>query len=105
MTIAFAIWSIIVCIFFAIGISCRKSQEPVGFFAFSKPPVVEDVEGYNKAVAKLWFVVGIVYEIIGIPILFLEQNSPLFLPILFAVIIEIIVMMIAYLKIEKKYRK
>lgn len=105
MVIGFVIWSIVASILLSIGISCRKSHEAVGFFTFVKPPVVENVEQYNQAVSKLWFVVACVFEIMGIPFLFLEQNSPLFILMLFPVIILVIGMMIAYFKIEGKYRK
>lgn len=104
MIIAFVIWSIVTMIFVGIGISCIRSKEAVGFFTFTKPPIVEDVKKYNKAVAKLWFVTAVVFEIIGIPFLFLEQNSPLFIVIMFAVIIWVIVLIVAYLKIEMKYK-
>lgn len=105
MIIGFIIWSIVTVIFLGIGISCRKSNEAVGFFTGSKPPVVEDVKRYNKAVSKLWFVSAGIYEVMGVPLLFLEQNSLLFIPIIFAVVIGLIVMMVAYLKIEAKYKK
>lgn len=105
MVIGFIIWSIVAAIFLGIGISCRKSNEAVGFFTFVKPPLVENVEHYNNAVAILWFVVAGVLEIIGIPLLFFKQNSPLFILMIFAVVILIIVMMIVYLRIEAKYKK
>lgn len=105
MIIGFAVWSIVAIVFMLIGISCRKSDEAVGFFTFVKPPIIEDVKAYNNAVAVLWFVSAVVLEIIGIPILFLEQNSPLFVPIILAVIIWLILLMIVYLKIEAKYKK
>ncbi len=105
MIIGFIIWSIVAIIFFSIGVSCRKAQEAVGFFTFANPPIVKDVKKYNNEVATLWFIVAGVLEITSIPMLFLEQNSPLFVPIIFAVIIEIFVMIIVYLKIEAKYKK
>lgn len=105
MIIGFAVWSIVAIVFMLIGISCRKSDEAVGFFTFVKPPIIEDVKAYNNAVAVLWFVSAVVLEIIGIPILFLKQNSPLFVPIILAVIIWLILLMIVYLKIEAKYKK
>lgn len=105
MIIGFVIWSIVAVIFLGIGISCRKSNEAVGFFTGCKPPAVEDVKRYNKAVSKLWFVSAGTYEVIGVPLLFLEQNSLLFVPIIFAVVIGLIVMMVAYLQIEAKYKK
>lgn len=105
MIIAFIIWSIGAAIFLAIGISCRKSREAVGFFTFTKPPVIENVEAYNKAVSNLWFVAALIFEILGVPFLFLKQNSPWFLLIIFAVIIWVIGIMVCYMKIEGKYKK
>ena len=105
MIIGFIIWSIVTVIFLGIGISCHKSNEAVGFFTGCKPPVVDDVKRYNKAVSKLWFVAAGVYEVMGVPLLFLEQNSLLFITIIFAVIIGLIVMMVVYLKTEAMYKK
>ena len=62
MIIAFVIWSVVSVIFLGIGISCRKSE---------------------NAVSMLWFSSAIFFEILGIPFLFLGQNSPLFIPIVF----------------------
>lgn len=103
--IAFIIVSIVALIFFGIGISCLRSKEVVGFFTFVKAPIVEDVEHYNKAVGTLWIVVAGILEVIGIPFLFLEQNSPLLAFITLAVVVLIIAMMIAYLIIEHRYKK
>lgn len=105
MIIGFIIWSIVTVSFLGIGISGRKSREAVGFFTGCKPPAIENVEKYNKAVSKLWFVSAGVYEIMGVPLLFLEQNSLLFVPIIFGVVLGLIVMMVVYLRIEAKYKK
>lgn len=105
MIVGFIIWSICAAIFGGIGISCRKSREAAGFFTFMKPLVVEDVEHYNYALSKLWFVGVGVFEIIGVPLLFLKQNSPLFVPIVLAVVVLLLVMMIVYIKIDTKYKK
>ena len=105
MIIGFIIWSIVTVIFVGIGISCRKSSEAVGFFSGCKPPIIENVEQYNRAVSNLWFVTAGVYEIMGVPLLFLEQNSLLFIPIIFGVVLGLIIMMVVYLKIEAKYKK
>lgn len=105
MVIAFLVWSICAAVFLAIGISCRKANEAAGFFTFAKPPEVTDIRRYNHAVAALWFTAAVILEIIGVPLLFLEQNSPLFVPVIFAVIVLVIAMMVAYLRIEAKYRK
>lgn len=105
MVIAFVIWSIVAIIFIGIGISCRKSDHPVGFFTFAKPPIVEDVKAYNHATGVLWLVSAVVFEVIGIPLLVLEQNSPLCVLIIFAVVIWVVGLMIVYLKIEANYKK
>lgn len=105
MVIGFVIWSVVAAIFFGIGISCRKSNDTVGFFTFVKAPEVKDVKGYNKAVARLWFASAIIMEMMGVPILFLKQNSPWAVLIIFEMMILVIGMMIVYLKIEAKYRK
>ena len=99
MIIGFIIWSIVTIIFIAIGISCRKEKEPVGFFTGCKPPAIEDVKNYNRAVSNLWFVSAGVYEVLGIPLLFFGQNSAGFIPVIFAVMAGVIGMMVAYLKI------
>lgn len=105
MAIGFIIWSITAVIFGGIGISCRKSHEAAGFFTFVKPPTVENTEQYNRAVSTLWLVAAAALEIIGIPLLFVEQNSPIAVIIVPAVIVLVIGMMAAYFRIEAKYRK
>lgn len=103
--VGFILWSIVALLFLGIGMSSRKATEAVGFFTFVKPPIVEDVRRYNNAVAILWFVVTMIWELMGIPFLFLKQNSPIFLFIIFGVVILLIAMMIAYTRIEAKYKR
>lgn len=104
MVMGFVIWSIAAGIFACIGISCWKSKVPVGFYTFAKKPNVRDTKKYNRAVAALWLAAAVVLEVAGVPVLFLEQNSPLFVPLIFAVVILVPVMMVAYARIEAKYR-
>jgi len=104
MVMGFVIWSIAAVIFLCIGISAWKSKDPVGFFTFVKRPTVSDVEKYNHAVSVLWFVAAAVLEFTGVPILFLEQNSPFFIVLEFAVVILVLVMMIVYTRIESKFK-
>ena len=104
MVIGFIVWTLVAAIFVIIGTSCRKAKDAVGFFTFVKPPAVKDTEKYNKSVSILWLVVAVVLEIIGIPMLFLQQNSPWLIPMPIAGLFGIIVMMVVYLRIEAKYR-
>ncbi len=103
MIIAFIIWSIAAVLFLGIGVSARKSKEAVGFFTFAKPSVVTDVNKYNHSVSMLWIIAALILEILGVPFLFSEQNSPVFIPVVFGVFALVIGMMAVYLKIQAKY--
>lgn len=50
-------------------------------------------------------VFAVVFEILGIPILFFEQNSPVFLVVVLGVVVLLIGIIIAYFKVEAKYRE
>ncbi len=104
MIIGFVIWSLVSAILLGIGISAWTSKKPVGFFTGAKPPEVKDTTRYNRSVAVLWFVYAILVELCGIPLLFLEQNSAGFIPMIFGVVAATIAVCIAYLQIEKKHR-
>ena len=105
MIIVFVIWSVCAVIFLLIGMSCRKSKEAAGFFTFVKPPAVKSVERYNRAVSALWFSGAALFEVIGIPVLFFEQNSPGYIFLILAVMLWALGMMVAYTRIEAKHRK
>ncbi len=104
MIIAFIIWSIVAVSFLGIGMSGRNSEEAIGFFTFAKPPVVTDVNMYNRSVSMLWMIAAVILEIIGIPLLFSGQNSPMFVPVIFGVVALVIGMMTVYLRIQTKYK-
>lgn len=104
MITGFIIWSLVSVILSSIGISAWISKKPVGFFTGVKSPEVKNTEKYNHSVAALWFAYAILIEICGIPLLFLEQNSAGFVPVIFGVVAITIAVCIVYLRIEKKYR-
>ena len=104
MIIGFIVVTMVSLIFLGIGRSSLKSEKAVGFFTFVNPPVVKDIEKYNREVAYLWYGAAILFELLGIPFLFAEQNSPWFIVTIFAVMIITISMIVRYLKIEAKYR-
>jgi len=105
MIIGFIIWTLCALIFFIIGITSWNSKKEVGFFTGVKPNQMQDVTAYNHAVAKIWFVFGSLFELLGIPFLIFEQNSPIFLLVVLGCMFMIIGLIIAYLKVESKYRK
>ncbi|MBQ1493018.1 MAG: hypothetical protein IIZ39_13750 [Blautia sp.] len=102
---AFLIWSAIALLFFLIGIYCRGSKKPVGFFTGVKPPKMRDTSRYNRAVSKIWMISAILLELLGLPFLFLPQNSPVFILPLLGTIFLCLGMMIAYTLVEQRYRE
>ncbi len=105
MMLGFAIWSLVGLIIVLIGRGAWKSKTPVGFFTGTKPPEVTDVKKYNHAVAILWFLYAGVYEILGLPFLFLQQNSLGFIPIIFGILIATLGLILGYVWIARKFRR
>lgn len=105
MALGFIIITIVSAIFVLIGISSWKSEQEVGFFTFTKPAKMKDVTKYNHAVARLWFCFAAIWEIMGIPFLFAEQNSAVFAIITLLALPLVIGFIFTYLKIEEKYRE
>ena len=91
-------------VFFTIGVSTWKAKEAVGFFTFVNPPKVKDVRQYNHAVAKLWFAAAIILEILGVPMLWIEQNSPQIIFTILGVMVLVITMAVVYTRVEAKYK-
>lgn len=102
--IGFIIWSAVVLIFVFIGIYAWNSDKAVGFFTGQKPPEVTDIKGYNHAVAKIWFVFAAVMELLGLPLL-AGQNSPYIMLSVFGVMFSVIGIIVAYVRVEAKYKK
>ena len=105
MKAAFVIWSVMACIFLAIGISCRRSRSAVGFWANVSKPEVTDVKQYNREVSGLWLVGSLLFELLGLPFLFAAQNSPLFIITMLGTVFLVLGMMVRYSMIESRYRK
>lgn len=105
MKTGFLIWSAAAVIFLVLGKVSWKSKKPVSFFTFVKPPVVKDVKKYNHAVAILWFVSTILFEILGIPLLFIRQNSPWGIALMLGTMFWGIGISVVYIRIEEKYKK
>lgn len=104
---AFVIWLLISVAFIILGIYACVSKKEVafGFWANAETFPVNDIKAYNHAVGKLWCVFGVVFAIMGIPLL-KGQNSPLIIFSILGIMVEAIVAMVIYTTvIEKKYRK
>ena len=108
MLIGFIIWSLITPLFIVIGINSRKSEKPAGFWANAEAPKKEDitdVKKYNKAVSNILFVFAAIYELLGVALLFLEQNDALIILPLLGTFFLVIGIMVAYVFVERKYKK
>lgn len=81
------------------------SKNPVGFWANTETIKVKDVKGYNRASGLLFIIYGIIFVILGIPLLD-GQNTPYVLLSVIGVMVETIVIMAVYsLVIVKKYEE
>ncbi|MBO4325325.1 MAG: hypothetical protein J5845_08040 [Lachnospiraceae bacterium] len=105
MLAGFIFWTVIAALLCGIGIYALKAKKAVGFFTGVEPPKVEDIKKYNHSVAVIWFVYAGVFELLGIPLLFLKQNSPLFIITILGVVIASIGMAVAYVIVSSKYQK
>ena len=77
----------------------------MGFWANAKMFEVTDVRKYNAAMGKLFIGFGMIFIILGLPLLS-GQNSALIILSVFGVMAEVIIMMAIYtIVIEKKYKK
>ncbi|MBR1701286.1 MAG: hypothetical protein IJ716_04960 [Lachnospiraceae bacterium] len=101
--IGFIIWVVVGLAIICIGIRALFSQKAVGFWANINPISVNDIKGYNRATGKLFISYGMIFVILGTPLLS-GQNSPYLLLSVLGVMIETIVTMAIYsLVVEKKY--
>lgn len=102
----FVIWVICGLLFVGIGIYDYRSKKQVGFWANFDVPEVEDVIGFNKAVGKLFITYGVVFILIGIPLIpsiFYKNMLLVFIPIIGTVFETIWLMAYFVMKIEKDY--
>ncbi len=105
MIVAFVLWSLCALLFVFFGCFAGKSKDPVGFFTFAKPPKVKKrLQQYNRAVGRLWMGFAFFFELLGIPLLFAEQNSLLFVIVTLGCFFLILGLIVCYLRIELKYR-
>ena len=78
-----------------------------GLWANAEVEPIEDVKAYNRAIGILWCVYGILFVLIGLPLLVLnKQNGGLIaIPMVGTMIISIGTMVVYSIGIEAKYRK
>ena len=106
---AFVIWTLVGIVFIVMGIYDMNSKKakPFGFWANAEVGLIKDVKAYNRALGRLWCVYGVLFVLIGLPLLILnEQNAGLIaIPIVGTMSISIGAMVIYTIRIDAKYRK
>ena len=103
--LGFVLWAVFGCLVIGFGIGAFFKKTAVGFWANTETFPVKDIKGYNHAVGKLFIAYGVVFIVLGIPLLG-GQNSPYILLSVLGVMIETIVIMAIYsLSITKRYRE
>ena len=107
MQLAFIIWIIVGLIFTIYGaiVMCSKKERPFGFWANSQMFAVTDTKAYNRATGKLFVGFGIVFCILGFPLLMGEESGLVMITSIGTMFASIVTMTIYVTIIEKKYRK
>ena len=107
--IAFIIWAIMGLFFIVMGICDfnSKKAKPFGFWANAEVVPIEDVKGYNRALGILWCVYGVLFILVGLPLLVLNEGNKalLVIPLVGTMFISIGAMAVYTVCIEAKYRK
>ena len=105
--IAVVIWGITGVLFIVIGIYefHSKKTKPFGFWANAEVTSIEDVKGYNRALGVLWCVYGVLFTLIGLPLLDGQNSGMIMVPILGAMLLSVAAMVAYVVGIEPKYRK
>ncbi len=103
----FIIWGVVGILFILMGIYkiCSKKTQPFGFWANAEVFPVNDVKAYNKALGKLWIVFGIIFIVLGIPLLAEQNAGSIAITIVGILFLSITTMIVYVIKIEGRYRK
>lgn len=103
--IIFSIWALFGLIPIALGVYAFNSSRAVNLWANIKTTEdVSDVQSYNQAVAKLCWIFGIIFILLGLPLLS-GQNSQLIIFSVLGTMFDCIFLIIMLRKIEIKYKK
>ena len=100
--LGFILWAACGLLFISFGLHAFAAQKAVGFWANSKPVSIRKVKAYNRAVGKLWCVSGLLFLVLGLPLL-AGQNTPFALLSVLGCFLWVIALMLAYTRIERKY--
>ena len=103
--IAFCIWAAVSGVFWALAIWCLAAKQAVGFWANAEVFEVNDSRRYNRAMAKLFFAMGVGMLVLGLPLLAGQNGAVILLSVLGTALLSIASMVVYVTVIERKYRK
>ncbi len=103
-TVAFIVWLSVAAVFVIMGIAAFFSKKPASFWANVKQFDVNDLKSYNSSVGTLFIVYGIVFALLGLPILS-ENEGMIIISILGAMLATIAIMGVYLIVITPKFEK
>ncbi len=103
--IGFAIWMAVGVLLAGLGVSAFFARKEVGFFCNVEALPMKDVKRYNRAVGKLLIVFGVVFALLGLPLLAGQGSLAIIISILGVVGESIAAMAVYILVIQEKYEK
>ena len=104
--IGFLVYLACAMVFYALAGNALISKLPVGFWAHEKErPKVNDIKGYNRAVAKVFAFYGTVLVLAGLPMLLKMSEVWLILISILGVVFSTMIMLICAVQIDGKYRR
>lgn len=103
---AFAGWAAFGAAFIVLGgyVAFSKKEKAFGFWTNAKTPPVTDIKKYNRALGALECVFGVVFILIGLPLLAGEKSPLIIVSILGAMFLTIAAMAAYEIGIVRKYR-
>ena len=102
--IGFILWCIGGVFFICLAVYIWFSKKAIAFWGKAKMFEVTDIRKYNHAMSKLYVAHGIVFILLGLPLL--TGHSGWILLSIAGVVMETIVLIVVYsLAIRKKYKK
>ena len=101
----FIIWSLFGVFIIGLGIKDMFSKNPVGFWANTETIKVKDVKGYNRASGLLFLIYGIIFVILGIPLLDGQNTQYVQLAVIGEMVETIVIMAANRIVIVKKYEE
>ena len=100
----FTIWALVGVMIIALGIKALFSKTPVGFWANIDPIKVNNVKGYNRSTGILFILYGVIFILLGIPLLGGQNNAFILVSVVGVMFETIVIMAIYSLFIVKKYK-